>query len=174
MLNKDAAEAPRLAALTGYGILDTPNEPEFDAVVRKAALVCDTPIALISFVDETRQWFKAKVGLAPSETPRTISFCTHAIQGDDVMVVPDARIDPRVRASPLVTGAPHIRFYAGAPLRTRTGARLGTLCVLDDRPRTTDAKQLDQLQELASHVVGLLEQRRERALRQKALGPARD
>ena len=168
MLKTEQTESERIETLRGYGILDTPNEPEFDAIVKEAAQACRTPIALISFVDESRQWFKAKVGLEPSETPRSISFCTHAIHGDQVMVVEDARRDPRVVNSPLVTGNPNIRFYAGAPLRTRTGARLGTLCVIDDQPRTANPRQVMQLEELAQRVVVLLEQRRERRLRQAA------
>ncbi len=166
MLQRDDEERRRLNALHGYGVLDTPNEPEFDAIVHKAAQICRTPIALISFVDENRQWFKARVGLEASETPRSISFCTHAIRNNTTMVVEDASRDPRLAASPLVTGEPGIRFYAGAPLRTPSGARLGTLCVIDDRPRTPQPEEIQQLERLAGMVVDMLERRAAR--REKA------
>lgn len=159
MLQRDEEERRRLETLRGYGILDTPNEPEFDAIVHKAAQVCRTPIALISFVDENRQWFKARVGLEAAETPRSISFCTHAIRNNTTMVVEDASCDPRLAASPLVTGEPGIRFYAGTPLRTPGGARLGTLCVIDDKPRSASAEEVQQLERLAEMVVDMLERR---------------
>ena len=110
-------EGRRIDALKGYGILDTPNEPEFDRIVQEAAAMLGAPIALISLVDEHRQWFKAKLGLEPDEMPRSISFCTHAIHGSDMMVVEDAAEDARFAANPLVTGDPGIRFYAGTPLK---------------------------------------------------------
>lgn len=163
MLDEDEPEQRRLSALRGYGVLDTPNEPEFDAVVHKAAQICRTPIALISFVDDKRQWFKAKVGLDASETPRSISFCTHAIRGNRTMIVADATRDPRLANSPLVTGEPNIRFYAGAPLKTSSGARLGTLCVIDSKPRRIAPDEVEQLERLADMVVGMLERRRTRA-----------
>ena len=118
-------EQARLAALKGYGVLDTPNEAEFDDIVREAARVLGTPIALISLIDADRQWFKAKVGLEASEAPRSISFCTHAIRGPDILVVEDATEDDRFASNPLVTGDPHIRFYAGTPLKTPGGKRIG-------------------------------------------------
>lgn len=103
-------EMARLAVLRGYGILDTPNEPEFDRLVRRVAHMFNMPIALISFLDETRSWFKARYGLDSSETPSAISFCTHAIKGAEVFIVPDATLDERFACNPLVTGHPHIRF----------------------------------------------------------------
>lgn len=126
----------RLEALDALMILDTSPEDRFDRVVRFAAAELDTPISLISFVDAHRQWFKAKVGLAVSETSRDVAFCAHAINSDEIFVVEDACADPRFAANPLVTGDPHIRFYAGAPISSPSGARLGTLCVIDTRPRT--------------------------------------
>ncbi|GAA0730573.1 GAF domain-containing protein [Sphingomonas sp. ABOLD] len=156
-------EPARLAELKGYGVLDTPNEAEFDAIVREAATALGVPIALISLIDENRQWFKARVGLAPQETPRSISFCTHAIRGPDVFVVNDAKADPRFSENPLVTGDPNIRFYAGAPLRTTSGKRIGTLCVID---RTARAQLTEQdtarLTLLAEKTMQALERRRQR------------
>ena len=156
-------EGERLAALRGYGVLDTPNEPEFDAVVREAASYFGSPIALISLLDANRQWFKARVGLDMREMPRTISFCTHAIRSPDVMTVPDAVLDDRFRNNPLVTGEPRIRFYAGAPLRTPGGKRIGTLCVIDKRPRPNlSDDDMARLQALAAKTIALFEERSRR------------
>jgi GAF domain-containing protein len=129
----------RLAALHALLILDTPPEERFDKIVAFAAAEFDVPIALISLIDRERQWFKAKVGLSACETGRDISFCGHAIMKPDIMEVPDALEDARFADNPLVTGAPHIRFYAGAPLRLDSGLTLGTLCLIDTRPRALDA-----------------------------------
>lgn len=155
----------RNETLRGYGVLDTPNEPDFDAVVREAAKVLGTPIALISLLDENRQWFKAKVGLQASETPLSISFCTHAVRGPDVFQIGDATKDARFKDNPLVTGDPSIRFYAGAPLKTSTGARIGTLCVIDNQPRQPISDdQKTQLSRLADRVMAILEERKRRGL----------
>lgn len=157
-------EAQRVSALKGYGVLDTPNEAEFDAIVREAAGVLGTPVALISLVDEHRQWFKAKVGLEAAETPRSISFCTHAIRGDGIFVVEDARQDQRFSGNPLVTGDPNIRFYAGTPLKTPTGQRIGTLCVIDSKPRRQPtADQQRKLAALADQTIAAFERRRKPA-----------
>ncbi|VVD61703.1 GGDEF domain-containing protein [Pandoraea fibrosis] len=153
-------EAERLAALRRYEILDTPPEPAFDRIVRLASYVLGTPISLVSLIDETRQWFKAHKGIDTSQTPRSMAFCAHAILGDDVFVVPDARADRRFADNPLVTGEPNIRFYAGAPLRTPEGHRLGTLCVIDRRPRTLDDEKRALLADLSALVVDALELRR--------------
>ncbi|WP_374622295.1 GGDEF domain-containing protein [Pandoraea sp.] len=153
-------EAERLAALRRYAILDTPPEPAFDRIVRLASHLLGAPISLVSLIDESRQWFKARQGLEVSQTPRSIAFCAHAILGDDVLVVPDARADRRFADNPLVTGAPNIRFYAGAPLRTPEGHRLGTLCVLDRRPHTLDDEKRALLADLSALVVDALELRR--------------
>jgi len=146
-------ERNRLAALDRYDILDTPPEPEFDDFTQLASLICQTPIALISLVDGARQWFKSRVGLEVCETHRSISFCQYAIQGAELMEIPDARRDERFCANPLVTGEPHIRFYAGAPLTTPDGHRLGTLCVIDHAPRQLTSEQRDGLARLARQVM---------------------
>ena len=128
-------EIQRLESLYALDILDTPPEPAFDRITRLAAQQFSTPIVLISLVDPARQWFKSKVGLAADETPREVSFCQFAIMDDEVMQVTDAARDPRFANNPLVTGDPRIRFYAGAPLITDKGFRLGTLCLIDSMPR---------------------------------------
>ena len=149
----------RLAALTRYNILDTATEPAFDRITATLARLLDVPIALVSFVDEDRQWFKSSVGLDARETPRSIAFCAHAIEHDEPFVIPDALADDRFRDNPLVTGAPHIRSYAGAPLITADGFRLGTLCAIDREPRQLSADQLLSLADLARVVVDLMELR---------------
>jgi CheY-like chemotaxis protein len=154
----------RLAALDGLQILDTPPEAAFDALTRLAASSFDVPIALISLVDDHRQWFKSRVGLQATETAREHAFCGHAIANPgEVMLVPDATQDARFAGNPLVTGDPSIRFYAGAPLVTSTGHALGTLCVIDSKPRTLTPAQVTQLRALADQVVGHLEERGRRA-----------
>jgi hemerythrin-like metal-binding protein len=154
-------EAERLQALRDFGILDTPPETAFDDVTALAAYLCKRPMALVSLVDADRQWFKSKRGLEVSETPRDVAFCAHAILNPaQVMVVPDAQRDDRFADNPLVTSAPHIRFYAGAPLVTADGLALGTLCVLDREPGEITPAEIDQLQTLARHTVAQLEQRR--------------
>jgi PAS domain S-box-containing protein len=155
----DPAEARRLAALARYQILDTPQEPAFDRIVRLAALLLDVPIALISLVDADRQWFKARYGLDAPETPRAIAFCDHAIRGNDILMVPDARLDPRFCENPLVTGEMRIRFYAGAPLATPDGMVLGTICAIDREPRVLNARDAEILAALAEQVVHELEVR---------------
>lgn len=154
-------ERARLAALHDYAVLDSAQESSYDDLTLLASQVCDTPIALISLVDSERQWFKSRVGLAAQETPREFAFCAHAIrQPGDVMEVPDAQLDARFAHNPLVTGAPHIRFYAGAPLLTADHHALGTLCVIDEAPRTLTPRQTQLLQALSRQVVQLLELRR--------------
>ncbi len=151
-------ESGRLAELAALQIMDTPAEAAYDEITRLAAKFCDAPIALITLVDDKRQWFKAKVGLQAEETPREVAFCAHAIQTPDhVMIVKDASLDPRFSGNPLVTGDPNIRFYAGAPLVTSNGQPLGTLCVIDTVPREIDAKQLEVLQFLANQVIEHIE-----------------
>ena len=159
-MEDDETETGRLAALHGYGILDTPPEPEFDAIVQQAACLLNTPIALISLIDERRQWFKARVGLSVQETPRSIAFCAHAIAGNGIMIVVDATKDPRFMNSPLVRFDPSIRFYAGAVLKDRQGHRLGTICVIDQQPRPgLSREKIAVLQGLGKKVIDLLEQR---------------
>lgn len=165
-------EADRLAALVGYGILDTEFEESFDRVTRIAANVFNAPIALMSLVDGTRQWFKSAVGLAVRETPRDISFCTHAILGTEVFVIPDACLDARFAANPLVLGSPSIRFYAGAPLINPAGYALGTMCIIDREPRDgMDDRHKQILTDLAGIVVDLMERRwlKRRAERNQAI-----
>ncbi|AWL07190.1 GAF domain-containing protein [Massilia oculi] len=146
-------EAARLAALYELLILDTPPEERFDKIARFAADEFDMPIVLVTLVDAERQWFKARVGMQVCETGRNVSFCAHAILHDEIMVVEDALQDPRFADNPLVTGAPHIRFYAGAPLALPSGLRLGTLCLIDRRPRTLDPLDLGILGTLRDLAV---------------------
>jgi len=154
-------EVQRLAALDALGMLDTPPEPAFDRITRIASELFHVPIALVSLVDKDRQWFKSCVGLDVRETPRQMAFCAHAIMRDDVLVVPDARADERFATNPLVAGPPHIRFYAGAPLITRDGFRLGTLCIIDTRPRPVMSPSHKQLlKDFAGLVVDAMEARR--------------
>jgi GAF domain-containing protein len=153
-------EDERLRALRMRRILDTGSEQAFDDLTRLAAAICDTPISLITLVDESRQWFKSRVGLSAFETSRDVAFCAHAILQDDVMVVEDATLDPRFASNPLVLSDPSIRFYAGAPLSVADGLSLGTLCVIDRKPRTLSEHQLNALTVLRQAVVTQLELRR--------------
>jgi len=153
-------EAARLAALRAENLLDTPAEAEFDDVAKIASIICGTPIALVSLVDADRQWFKARVGLDAPETPRDVAFCSHAILQREVFVVSDAFADERFADNPLVTGAPHVRFYAGAPLMDEAGLAFGTLCVIDHEPRTLDPARLEALNALARQVMGVVALRR--------------
>lgn len=146
----------RLQALRDILILDTPPEERFDRVVRFAAEEFDMPIALVSLVDARRQWFKARVGLDLCETDRQSSFCGHAIVAPQVLVVEDTHRDERFHDNPLVLGAPHVRFYAGAPLQLPGGEIVGTLCLIDRHPRTLDATDLTILGALRDLVVGEL------------------
>jgi PAS domain S-box-containing protein len=153
-------EAGRLRALSECRVLDTGAEEAFDDIVRLAAQFCRTPVALISLVDRDRQWFKARVGLELEELPREVAFCAHAICGPGALVIPDAAADPRFATNPIVTSAPHVRFYAGVPLLTEDGHALGTLCVIDHAPRRLSEEQLGALRVLAHHATALLELRR--------------
>ena len=145
-------EAQRLRALHDLMLLDTPPEERFDRVVRFAAEQLDMPIAYVAFLDEQRQWFKSRVGLEPAQTSRETSFCGHAIMKPELLIVEDASRDPRFEDNPMVTGAPHIRFYAGAPLSSPSGHHIGTLCVIDTVPRKLGAVELSILEALRSLV----------------------
>lgn len=154
------AEEFRLGALLRYGILDTPREADFDEVVNVASAVCNTPISVINLIDQGRQWFKAEVGLGVRETPLDSSICAHAILQPGLFVVPDTTLDRRFADNPLVTGDPHLRFYAGALLETPEGFPLGTVCVLDYKPRELDDTQKAFLRLMANQVMKQLELRR--------------
>ncbi len=143
-------ENQRLKTLRSLNILDTPPEERFDRLTRMAKLMFGVPIALVNIVDENRQWFKSRIGLSVNETPRDVSFCGHAILGDEVFIIPDATKDDRFADNPLVTNDPFIRFYAGCPLRFVDGSKLGTLCILDKKPRQFSVEDLEALKDLAS------------------------
>ena len=157
-----ANESERLEVLHSYNILDTSPEQTFNELARLAAFICGTPMALMSLVDEKRQWFKAKIGLDIQQTPREHGFCQHAMHAATVCEVPDATLDARFADSPLVTGPMHIRFYAGAPLLSPEGLPLGTLCALDTVPRQLNSDQREALRVLARQVMAHLELRRMR------------
>jgi signal transduction histidine kinase len=152
-------ESTRLNDLYQSNLLDTPSEVEFDEIVKLASSICNTPISLISLVDSNRQWFKARVGLNVSETNREVSFCSHAILQDQLFEVKDTLQDIRFFDNPLVTSDPSIRFYAGMPLVTSTGNRLGTLCVIDKAPGELSDKQKFGLKVLADNVIKIAELR---------------
>ncbi len=153
-------EVKRLKVLWQYEVLDTVPEEVFDDLTELAARICEAPIAMITLVDENRQWFKSKVGVTINETSRDISFCAHAINQEDLFIVPDAAKDERFASSPLVVSEPKIRFYAGAPLVTPDGYALGSLCVIDKVPRELRPDQKQALRILSRHVVSQLELRR--------------
>ena len=156
-----ASEQTRLEALDRYDILDSEAEQAYDDITMIASCIAQAPIALISLVDRERQWFKSKVGLSVAETSRDVAFCAHALlDGHRPLIVPDALEDERFVDNPLVTGAPNIRFYAGAPLMTSDNQALGTLCVIDRTPRELTADQVQALTALSRQVVTNLELRR--------------
>lgn len=161
-------EAERLSELREFCILDTPSEEDFDGLTALAAYICEAPMAMISLVDEDRQWFKSKVGLDVLETARHIAFCTHTIAQEDVLVVPDVSLDKRFADNPFVTSAPYIRFYAGAPLLTSGGHALGSLCILDTVPRELKPDHKLALRVLSRQIVAQLELRRSDAKRRAA------
>jgi signal transduction histidine kinase len=159
-----ANEQERLHALREYELLDSESEKEFDEIVALASFICQTPISTITLIDENRQWFKAHVGLAIRETPRDVAFCAYAILQPDITIVNDATQDKRFNENPLVTGSPDIRFYAGLPLTTQEGFNLGTICVIDTKPRDLTHEQNKALQVLRNQVLKLFELRRKNIL----------
>ena len=152
-------EKNRIAKLIELNILDTPEEDDFNDIVKLASQICEVPISLISLVDDTRQWFKAKVGLAASETPREWAFCAHAVDSNSFLQVEDATKDVRFFDNPLVVGSPDIRFYAGYPLKTSDNIALGTLCVIDTKPKELNQFQVNALETLANQVIKNIELR---------------
>lgn len=154
------SEIERLAELRRYAILDTPPEAAFDDLTKLAAYLCATPVSLVSLVDADRIWFKSQVGLCASEIPRIDGFCSSTIESNAPLIVTDARADDCLAGHPLVTSEPNLRFYAGAPLVTPKGYRIGTLCVIDSVPRTLTPEQIEALNSLARTVVTQLELRR--------------
>jgi signal transduction histidine kinase len=160
-----------LEELNSYAILDTLPESDYDNLTTIAAEICGTPISLISLIDDKRQWFKSHHGLDASETPREYAFCGHAInEPNDVFVVQDARKDERFHDNPLVTGDPHVIFYVGVPLVSKTGLPLGTLCVIDHKPNILSQSQIRSLSALSSQVMNLLELRKNKRLLEQAIG----
>ena len=153
-------EAARLKVLRELDMLDSAPELKFDEFTRLVAETLDVPIALISLIDEDRQWFKSHYGIDATETPREMAFCAYAILDEEVFVVEDATKDPRFRDNPLVTADPNIRFYAGAPLIAPSGHKLGTLCAIDDKPRQIEGDKKLFLEILAQHVVDVLKTRK--------------
>lgn len=145
-------EQARLETLRSLGILDTPQEERFDRLTRIAKRLFGVPIALVSLIDENRQWFKSCFGLSVSETSRDISFCGHAILGDDLFIIPDTSVDERFADNPLVLNDPYIRFYAGCPLSAPNGRKLGTLCIIDRQPRSFEKEDREALKDLAAMV----------------------
>ena len=173
--SKPANESQRLGALSSYDILDTLPESVYDNITLLASQICGTPIAAISLIDRDRQWFKSRVGLEVTETPRDISICGHAILGQhDVFEVADTANDPDFADNPLVTGESGINFYAGAPLIAPGGERLGTLCVMDHRPRRATLEQRRALRALGDQVVTLFEARKTSERLREQDGIARD
>ena len=167
-------ESERLSALLRMELMDTPPEPEFDELVETAAAICDMPMSLVTLLDDRRQWFKAAIGLAIRETPREIAFCAYAIQQPDLLLVEDATIDPRFSENPLVTGETHLRFYAGMPISSPDGFRLGTLCVLDRVPRQLTSTQIAALKVLGRQVTARMELRLRRQDMEKTLAAAQE
>jgi GAF domain-containing protein len=157
-------EPARLAKLKSYDLLDTEREPGFNDIALLASQICETPIAAITLIDRERQWFKASVGLPIPETARDLAFCAHTILQSELLQVPDATVDPRFADNEMVLGEPKIRFYAGAPLVTPDGYRLGSVCVVDRVPKKLRDEQRRALETLARLTMMLFELRR-KALR---------
>ena len=162
-------EIDRLRALLSYEVLDTDPEPAFDELTELLAEILQVPVALVSLIDDKRQWFKSHHGLDATETPRELAFCAHAILEDSPLIVEDSSQDVRFADNPLVTGAPHVRFYAGMPLITPTGHRLGTLCGIDHKPRQLSERQRRALEIVSRQVMAQLELRKQLLLQQRVI-----
>ena len=152
-------EPARLAALRAYEVLDTPRESDFDDIVMLASRICEPPIAVINLIDETRQWFKAETGLGVRETPLDTSLCAHVILQEDFVEIPDTLADASMRDNPLCLADPGLRFYAGALLKSKGGYPIGTLCVLDNQPRTLNPLSRNAIRILAAQVMTQLDLR---------------
>jgi len=166
-------EKARLAALHQYSILDTSPEQIYDDVAALASIICGTPMSMVTLLDADRQWFKSALGYEVRETPRNISFCAHTLATARTLIVKDAQQDPRFMDNPSVTGAPGIRFYAGAPIVEKSGHVLGTVCVIDTTPHSLTPIQVAALEALARHTLALMEMRRtiEASLQSEAAAP---
>ena len=163
-------EEERLKVLASYSILDTMPEDDYDALTAIASEICNTPISLVSLIDKDRQWFKSHHGLDVAETPKEYAFCAHAINNtDEIFIVQDARKDDRFKGNPLVTGNPHVIFYAGIPLVGNDNLPLGTLCVIDSKPKLLSQSQIQALKALANQVMNLMELRKTKTQLEKAL-----
>ena len=163
-------EKERLAALDSYSILDTLPEEDYDNLTAIAAEICGTPISLVSLLDNERQWFKSHHGLGATETPKEFAFCAHAInEGEDIFIVQDARTDERFHDNPLVIGEPRVIFYAGIPLATEEGLPLGTLCVIDHKPKLLSQGQMNSLKALSAQVMNLLQLRKSNLMLEKSV-----
>jgi len=167
---KYANEEERLLDLESHSILDTLPEEDFDYLTSIASQICNTPISLVSLIDDKRQWFKSHHGLNVSETPKEFAFCAHAInEPDNILIVPDSRKDDRFHDNPLVTGDPKVIFYAGVPLISANGFPLGTLCVIDNKPKTLNADQIHSLKALSNQVMSLISLRKSKILLEDSL-----
>lgn len=162
-------ESARLASLRSLAILDTAPEAEFDELVELAAWTCHAPIAALTLVDEERQWLKSEIGIGINETERDIAFCAHTVAAGETLIVPDALLDPRFRENPMVIAGPEFRFYAGVPLTVDDGHNIGTLCVLDTRPRSLFSDERRALEIIARQAQSRLYTRRHER-ESKALG----
>ena len=166
---RPANDAIRLDRLEQYDLFGTPPEIEYDQITRLAAELMNFPISLVSIIGQNEQWLKSRYGTDVECTPRGTAFCAHTIMSDDLLIVPDALDDPRFRSNPLVTSAPHIRFYAGAPLMTEDGTQVGALCLIDSVPRTFNSDDEQLLRRLAAIITRRFDQRKETILQRKAL-----